>query len=426
MSDVNYYLKKPVKGKSLIFLQFKYHGNVLKFSFKQTIEPINWNKKKQRLKANSSLTSDGKHLVNDLLDELANVVKRAYNAEIKNGIPTPDFLKQRLRDFLNQNILAEEMKSSLPTFWEVIDQFIKGEICYMGRQKSPNSLQNYRSAKLHLLEFSKREKYTITFDTITLSMFYSLVAFLRKKGLAHNTIAKTIAVLKTFMNHSNECGFTTNTAHKSKRFSMPEIETEAVYLNTDELIKLYQFDFSYNKRLEQVRDLFIVGALTGLRFSDFSRIQRENFITMDDDLYLKMITAKTSQVVILPVNEVILKIMEKYSSQKNNLPPTISNQKFNAYIKEVCRIAGMNETGRLSKSPQTPTWAAVSSHTCRRSMCTNLYLSGMGTYSIMAISGHRTERSFLKYIKVSQIESAKKLQSHLKISAGKFFLKAVS
>lgn len=425
MSEVNFYLKKPTNGKSLIFLQFKYHRNTLRFSTKQTVEPSNWNKKKQRVKILSSLTADGKYLVNDLLDEMTRVVKRSYNEALKTGIPATGYLKEKLTDFFNHNLLEEERRSSIPTFWEMVDQFIRGEVSYLGKQKSPKSLQNYRSAKLHLLEFSKAENYAITYGTISLNMFHKLTSFLHRKGLAHNTIAKTIAVLKTFMNHANECRFTDNIDHKNRRFSMPEIETDAVYLSEDELIKLYQHDFSSVKRLEQVRDLFIVGALTGLRFSDFSRIQKENFVTIDRNLYLKMVTAKTNQLVILPVNPVILKIMEKYSDRKNSLPPTLSNQKFNKYIKEACREAGMVETGRLSTDPTKELWSLVSSHTCRRSMCTNLHLSGMNSYSIMAISGHKSERSFLKYIKVSRVEAAKRLQKHLALSTSRFFLQAV-
>lgn len=92
MSDVNYYLKKPVKGKSLIFMQFKYHGNILKFSLKQTVEPSNWNKRKQRLKTNSSFTSNGKHLVNDFIFQLTRSAKRI----VARIIRLPDRLARKI------------------------------------------------------------------------------------------------------------------------------------------------------------------------------------------------------------------------------------------------------------------------------------------------------------------------------------------
>jgi len=55
-------------------------------------------------------------------------------------------------------------------------------------------------------------------------------------------------------------------------------------------------------------------------------------------------------------------------------------------------------------------WEMISSHTCRRSFCTNQYLAGMPTLTIMAVSGHETETSFLKYIKVSKKEHAVRMQ----------------
>lgn len=69
MGTVNFYLKKAeeVSGKSLIYLQFRYNGLKLVFSFGQSINPDDWKPGKQRLKKNTATTADGKHLLNDFL-----------------------------------------------------------------------------------------------------------------------------------------------------------------------------------------------------------------------------------------------------------------------------------------------------------------------------------------------------------------------
>ncbi len=54
----------------------------------------------------------------------------------------------------------------------------------------------------------------------------------------------------------------------------------------------------------------------------------------------------------------------------------------------------------------------VTNHTARRSFCTNAYKSGMPTIDIMSISGHKSERIFLNYIKVTEDERAIKISSH--------------
>ncbi len=106
----------------------------------------------------------------------------------------------------------------------------------------------------------------------------------------------------------------------------------------------------------------------------------------------------------------MLEIFKKY----NDRLPKITDQKFNKYIKEAFKEAGFTMTGRLLKAPDKPLYEAIASHTCRRSFCTNLYNEGVPPVVIMKISSHKTETSFLKYIKVSQTDAADKLSAHYK------------
>ena len=103
-----------------------------------------------------------------------------------------------------------------------------------------------------------------------------------------------------------------------------------------------------------------------------------------------------------------------------------SNQKFNDYIKEVSKLAGIKEAvkveqtkGDLTTKKSEPKYKLVTSHTARRSFATNAYLADIQTISIMGITGHKTEKAFMKYIKISQEDNARKLMYH------KFFTKMV-
>src|ERR1044072_1939664 len=105
MPAVNFYLKKAAPGeKSLIYMQVKYNGQKLVYSFGQKVDKGNWSDAKQRLKSNKATTADGQHLLNDLLDALEKEFIIAYNKEIKTGIPVPRTLKQHLDNFLYQNL----------------------------------------------------------------------------------------------------------------------------------------------------------------------------------------------------------------------------------------------------------------------------------------------------------------------------------
>jgi integrase len=413
MPNVNFYLKKTVEntGKSLIKLRFKYSGNDLVFTFGQTIDPKHWNEDKQRVKSNKQTTADGKHSLNDLLDNLESVIQKAYNTEIKNGIPEPGLLKLRLIQFMNKQGEGEEQSD----FYTLAERFKTGEIKHRGKDKSKNTTKTYNTVIGHLKAFEVSQRYPISFDTITLTFYHKYVDYLKKKaGLSQNTIAKHIQVIKVFMNEALDMGYTKNVQFRNKKFAASWIDTDAVYLNDAELTKLFKHDLSKNKKLEQVRDLFVFGCMVGLRFSDYSNVKPENIVTIDGERFIKIITQKTGEQVVIPCSPIVLQIFDKYQNNPNNLPKSLSNQKFNDYIKDALKDAEMDEKGRLLTDPGKELWECVSSHTARRSFATNLFLDGYPTLEIMKITGHKTEKSFLKYIRVSKLDAAKKLSAHMK------------
>lgn len=410
--EVNFYLK-PVgpDGKSLIFLNFKYSNNRLFYSFGEKISPSDWNPKKQRAKKKATTTIDGEYSLNDLLENLKEVCEKAYKNEKVEGIPTPEKLKGHLNAFLHQNLVDEP---KVDPFFTLIDRFIAGEIKHKGKDKSKNTLQNYQTVKGHLQAYEAKRKVKITFESITLDFFYDFVGFLKSLNLAQNTIAKDITVLKVFMGEAIDLGYTNNIAFRHKKFTVEEEETDAVYLTEAEINTIYRLDLAEFPRLEKVRDLFIFGCYVGLRYSDYSTIQPENIVNIEGDFFIKIITSKTKELVIIPCSPEVMEIFEKYSYNKNNLPGAPSNQKFNEYIKEVCKKATLTEKGRLSTRPEQPLYECISSHTARRSFATNLYLDGYPTIEIMKITGHRTEKAFMKYIRVSKLDAARRLSAHMK------------
>ncbi len=412
-SQVNFYLK-PVDadGKALIFLNFKYSGNRLFFSFGERIKPKSWDEKRKRAKG-SILTENKEHHLNELLDNLKEVCELAYKKEKAQGIPTPDTLKKYLQAFLNKNAIIDS-PSSTPTLYQLIGRFINGEIQFRGKDKVPATIKTYGTTLNHLKGFEKAERYPVNFETINLDFYYRFTTYLKKEKLNPNSIGKQIKNVKTFMNEAVDLEYTDNLKFKHKKFVNPSQETDAVYLTDKEIIALYNFDFSGSKKLEQVRDLFVAGAFLGLRFSDYSNIRPENIIKNDNELYIKMKTQKTKELVIIPCNPVVLKIFDKYSENVNRLPKSISVQKFNDYLKLICKKAGLKEQGRLSYNLKLELWECVSSHTARRSFATNLYLEGFPTVDIMRVTGHKTETAFLHYIKVTKLDTAVRLQQHMK------------
>jgi len=446
MPDVNFYLKKadPTTGHSLVYLQMRYHGKKFVYSCRFNIAPKNWDSKRQLVKSRTQTNEDGMINLNSRLKDLKEVCIKAYNTESAKGTPTNSLLKRHLDAYINQNSTKEQAVKDGPTLFGLIDQFISGEI---GGKKTPGTIRTYGTAKANLLGFQKETGYPVDFDTINLEFKYKYVKYLGKEkyrlqmrgssaepikvrfdGLSQNSIVKEIKNVKTFMNMAVELEYTNNLAFKKKAFSEQGETTEAIYLTEKELRKLYKFDFSDNKRLEAVRDLFVFSSFVGLRYSDASRIKPENIVKIDGDDYIKLIpekTKKSGSIVIAPCKDIVLDIFKKYAHNRNRLPETYSNQKYNDYLKEVGKAAGLTQTGRKASDPETPLYALLSSHTARRSFATNCYLEGMDTRMIMAVTGHTTEKSFEKYIKVTNEQHAKRMHQHNKRIERGEYLRAV-
>lgn len=437
-SEIHFRLKAaPTEYKS-IRLEFKYNKQLLRFYTGQKVKEDQWNPGKERVKSSNATTADGKFSLNEFLDGLQRELSNVYLKSLVNGIPTPDYLHAHLTDYVNRGIDSKKARKN--DLYNLIERFIAGEIKSRGLDKSKGTTTNYKSVLLHLKAFEQHEKYAISFDTITLDFFYRYTSFLSKHGnlnkkpskdsviggpMKTNSVAKDIRLLKLFMGEAVDLGYTTNYQFRHKKFSKGGEETDAIYLTEKEIINLYRTDME-NEKLENVKDLFVFGSFVGLRFSDFSNVKPENIVIEDGIHLIKMYTQKTKDLVIIPCNPIVLEIFKKYENNANRLPKTVSNQKFNDYIKEVCKKAGLTETGRLIKYPERPLYDCISSHTARRSFATNWYLAGFPTIDLMKITGHKTERAFMKYIKTTKSDTAKRMSALMNANWGKTLYKVAS
>ncbi len=162
-------------------------------------------------------------------------------------------------------------------------------------------------------------------------------------------------------------------------------------MNDKEIEEIYQLDLFGHAKLERVRDLFIMGCFTGLRFSDFTDLSIEN---LDDDIS-EVRQVKTEDRVYIPLQPEVKSIMKRCGG---GFPEGLSNQKFNQYIKEVCEKCQLLQKTVLLKTFVAgkralithPKYFFVKSHTARRSFATNEYKKGELTIAeIRAIKGHR-------------------------------------
>jgi hypothetical protein len=371
-----------------------------------------WNKKTGRLSKDlPSSYGDVPELENNLTEKLRKAEDMiTYALKQRNTCPMK-FLKENFH--LQQNWNMEQMSTqekSLDVWWN-IDDYVNSKRSSV-KQCTINVIN---AMKAHIQAFEIYRNELITFDSFDVHFYEDFVKFLtydvvqsRRKeilrGLKVNSVGKTIKHLKSFLKdrmRKKIIPFMDLGAYK-----VMEEEVDAVYLNWQELSLIYHLDLSANKNLEKYRDLFVLGCLTGFRFSDYSDIKPEE--VRGGMLYVNQ--TKTLSTVVVPLRKDAKDILiEKYNMQM----PQVSNVNFNYYIKEVVKLAGIDEQikithkrGNKIAEETRPKYAWIMSHTCRRSFCTNEFLDGTPTNLIMAISGHKTEKAFRRYIKADQVQKA--------------------
>lgn len=422
----SFLIKKPSKttGLCLIYLQAKWNGYRLLYSTKENVPLESWDRKKQCVKNNQTTTKDGYYNLNDLLSSMKNVVAKGYRTETSNGTPTVSSVRKYLDDFFQKNARTEKKEKGKPTFFQLIDKFVDNEILYKGKRKAEATIQTYRTTKKHLLSFEKKTGGKLEYDSITLEFFYQWVSYLRSKGVTqNNSINKYVACLKAFMSEAVDLGYSNCMEFKRKKFSISQETVENVYLKDDEIMKIYNADVSYNQNLVDVQSAFLIACCTGMRYSDFSTLKMEHIQEIGGEKYFRKDTLKTGEQVIIPLNDIVISILEQYKNTKKGLPQVPCNGVFNKQLKAVCKAAGLNEIGRLSKDPEKILWECISAHTGRRSFATNAYVKGIPIISIMRMTGHRTEKAFMRYIQLGKLDAAKSFSMYEKMDKSKLALK---
>lgn len=417
MATTTFILKEPnLDQETLIFLIFRYKDHRIKLSTGEKINPQFWDKTEQRAKATKKFPeySEFNAKLDDFESRTKNIFRRFENDNKTQ--PTPNELKSLLEKEFNKG------KSEAKNLFTFIEKFIEESRNKIndktGKPFADCTINIYKNTYRLLIEYSQLKGKKIDFDSIDLDFYYDFSEHLTKEHeFAANTIGKQIKTIKTFLNEATERGINKNIAYKSKKFKVLKEDTDSIYLNQEELKLIQSLDLNNNLKLDRVRDLFLVGCWTGLRFSDFSDIKKENI--KNDFIEIK--TQKTGESVVIPIHDTVKQILQKYKGiTHNSLPPTISNAKMNAYLKDLgyhIETLHSNTSKSITKGGKRTLitkrkFELLTSHTARRSFATNLYLEGIPSFNIMRITGHRTEKAFLRYIKITPNESAKILKLH--------------
>jgi integrase len=275
-------------------------------------------------------------------------------------------------------------------------------------KKKKGTSQVYNATVEHLTGWAKKNKVTITWDTFNLTFYDSFLEYLYSLGHNDNTVGKYIKKAKNLISEGFERDQHVNINFKKKAFKAMEAEVDEIYLSESEIIKIYNLNIP---ELENVKKRFVFSCWVGLRFGDISKLSPHQFQKGLNGPILRVLTEKTNEEVLIPLHPIAEEI---WLSWQTSPPKPISNPEFNEKIKTLAEKAGLNDMVQKRNTIRgevtiqwVPKHTMVKAHTTRRSFATNCVLmKKMPNKTIMAITGHKTEKAFFKYVRITKAQHA--------------------
>jgi integrase len=424
--NLKYFIKKSKSATSNIYVRFWDSNRIDQTTgTKLNVQFEHWNKDKQEVKNIATLSN--KDFTNSKLRNLKAFILDQYNVDFNSQkFINETWLKTQINTFFGRANTNEEHKVFFVAW---IDKFIV-DCPDKVQPPSDATLVKFKRVRNKLIDYQTHNDTRLRFQEVDLEFYYSFLFYCQKvEMLNNNTVGGFITIIKNWCGKIELEGFPINPQYKHSDFKAMTNKTKDVYLTESEIDAVFNHDFTYSERLDKTKDNFIIGLRTGLRISDFLDLKQLNI----KENYIEVETKKTGRAVVIPMHYQVKAILDK---RKGELPPKLTEQRFNEYLKEVCQIVGFTdvvEGGKMVNMKDEkdyfgdskvkvkstmrkvfgtfPKYELITSHTCRRSFASNLYMK-LDNPTIMAITGHSTETMFLKYIKITPKEHAEKLNQH--------------
>ena len=416
MASIKFLLQSKATPAN-IYLQLSLgRGKVFKRKTGYSINPADWSKKgypKDRDANLKNLKSNLDHLNTDLFDLL--------NQAVKNQARIDGQWLQEQIDFLNGTTPIKD-KDNLTAHIQYIINIaprIKKANNQIGLSKS--RVKSYEVFINTILRYQKEElnNRSIVIKEIDFDFGEAFADWLFGKGYSLNYVGKNIDNLKAVCRDAEKRGIqVSKQLGRITSFSKQTDSEEVIILSEEEQLKISEIE-GLTKSLENARSWLLLGCLVGQRFGDLIRITPDHIKAVNHIKIVELKQQKTGKLVAIPLMPKAIDILE------NNTPYPISLQKFNNYIKEVCKRAGLDTPTKGAKyldsqiksrnKPKIegiyPKWELIGSHVCRRSFASNFY-GKIPTAILKNVTLHKTESMFLRYIGRTTYDNAQQMMDY--------------
>lgn len=294
-----------------------------------------------------------------------------------------------------------------PTLCEMIEKYVEHIETTAEDIRQQGTTKTYGSTLSRILAFQEHVGRVYHIHEVDRQFKDEFTKWARMVARYKNeTFIKSLRQIKTVCRYAAENKYPINADFLTLTIKTPKIQNgesdiKSPFLNADEIERLMQF--TGNDHLENARDWLVISCWTGCRVSDLMQLTENNIhVTIKGDKAIKYTQQKTGDKVITPYHYHVAQIIER----NNGFPRSISHQRYNDYIKQLCRLVGitemiegtkMNSETRRKERGIYPKYELVTSHIGRRSFATNHY-GKLPTHMIMLVTGHDTVKQFLDYV----------------------------
>ena len=386
--------KKTHQGS--IMLRVTVNGKRSEISIKRKIDPGRWDSSTNRVRGNKEDARE----VNSLIDSFILKSNKIYSNLIENNyIVSAKKIKEIL---LGRNVQRKKLGEVFALHNESMSQRV-------GIDFSKSTFTRYSTTYDHVTQFLKQQYNVddIFLKDIKYSFITDLEHFLKvTRKCNHNSSQKYIRNFRKIINNALKNDWLDRDPFKAYRVKLKD--TKRVFLTKEELQALEVVKLPI-KRLEQVRDVFIFCCYTGLSYVDVEKLTPGHIAKgHDGELWVSIDRTKTGSPSNLPILSRAFKIIERYQNNpdlinQGKVLPVISNQRINAYLKELATLAGIEKK--------------LTFHAARHTFATTVTLSnGIPIESVSSMLGHKNFKTTQIYAKVVQEKISndmKKLQSLL-------------
>jgi integrase len=320
---------------------------------------------------------------------------------------TKEWLETKVENYYNPKQISEDIPTELTKYFDYYIELKKHELSKTLKQK-------YLAIKQKIIKLENLYHKSYKIKDVDEKFLNEFVDYYKSNNYSQNYTQKEFANIKTVCRHARFSGLET-----SPQLDSLSIDTEKVentYLTFDELKTIENINPSkLTPSLANARDWLIISCYCAQRVSDFKRLTPEMIRIEAGTSLLEFTQVKSRKIMTIPLHPKIIEIVKKRNGM---FPYQISDQRYNDFIKKVCKIAGLTQIitgskqiGKRKVTGQYPKYELVTSHIGRRSFATNFY-GTVPTSLLIGTTGHSSEAMFLKYIGKSNKDLAIELSKY--------------